>query len=823
MMLGDFLAPNAMTRHALLCCALLAGWALPAAARDDSTKPEVARHSERYWGLLEKYCGECHNAVDWAGGVAFDTLTPESVPDEAKTWEGAVRKLRGRLMPPPGNPQPSQQEIDEFVGWMEGYLDTSGHAAKAGHVAVQRLNRTEYANTVRGLLGVDVKVENLLPAEIEVDGFENVAAALSVSPAFLDQYVSAARVVAGLAVGDRTPKMSSTTYPAPGGAQDSYQDGMPLGTRGGMAFKHSFAADGEYRFSILDLDVGLYPWSVETSQTLVLLVDGKEVFRKDLGGPQDLALVDREGADGRKKIMDRFTNIPVQVKAGAHEVIVTFIERSKAQTDEYVGGAGGFGGDFGRLRLARLLDGVQVVGPFGTTTLSQTDSRKKIFVCEPRAANEEHDCAQRITADLARRAFRRPVDQADVDSLMPFYELGRKQGGSFDAGIKQMVTAVLSSPDFLYRAIRPPQEAGTPEHPKVKALSDIELASRLSFFLWSQGPDDQLIDLAAAGKLHEPDVMTQQVRRMLTDPRAATLATNFALKWLNLDDLTAVDPDPRLFPGFSRQLRDDFSKEIDLFLRSVLLEERSVVTLLTADHTFLNERLAQHYGIDSIHGTQFRRVTLTDKARWGLLGKGATLLRTSYGDRTSPVLRGAWVLEKLMGTPPTPPPPGVETDLSAKPGEQPKTLRARLEQHRNQKSCNQCHGVIDPLGLALENFDVTGQWRAADVLAKQPIDASTVLPNGAPVNGPVELRQQLLRRPEQFVQALTEKLLMYALNRELEHHDMPQVRAIVTAAQKDDYRLSAIVLGIVRSDAFRLQSEPHETKPAATKVVASQK
>jgi hypothetical protein len=788
----------------VLSAAMLGSTALAGASNKESTQS-----APRHWGLLNDYCTECHNAVDWAGGLALDTLSPDGIHADAKTWEAAVRKLRGRLMPPPGSPQPEQKQIDEFVAWMERALDSNTQAPRAGHVPVQRLNRTEYANTVNDLLGLEIKAEDLLPAEIEVDGFENIAAALSVSPAFLDQYISAARTVARLAVGDAKPKVSSAIYPAPGGAQDSYQEGMPLGSRGGMAFKHHFPADGEYRFSVLDLDVGLYPWAAETRHTLVILVDGREVFRGDIGGPEDLALVDREGADGRKKIMDRFANIPVHAKAGMHEVVVTFIERAKAHTDEYVGGAGGFGGDFGRLRAPRLLDGVQIVGPLGSTGLSRTVSREKLFVCEPRSPAEEPACARRIAENLARRAYRRPVEQSDIDALMPFYDAGRKTG-SFDAGIRNVVTAVLSSPDFLYRTVLPSQE--TPQG--AFALSDLELASRLSFFLWGQGPDDELLTLASAGKLRNAKTRESQVRRMLADPRAGRLVTGFALKWLNLDDLTAVDPDPNLFPQFSPRLRHDLEREIELFLSSVLLEDLSVVRLLDADHTFLNERLARHYGIDTVHGTQFRRVKLEDPARWGILGKGAMLLRTSYGDRTSPVLRGAWVLEKLMGTPPTPPPPGVETDLSIKEGEKPKTLRARLEIHRTQKSCNQCHGVIDPLGFALENFDVTGQWRDIDKAARERIDASTVLPNGVAVNGPVELRHELLRRPDQFVQAMTEKLLMYALGREIEYHDMPQVRAIVSAAAKDDYRFSSIVLGIVNSDAFRMQAPAHEEAPA---------
>jgi hypothetical protein len=433
-----------MQRYALVSSVLTACLSLQAAAANGAkVEPDHAHVADQNWTMLKDYCTECHNTVDWAGGVAFDTLTPDAITDDAEVWEAAIRKLRGRLMPPPGNKQPDQQRLDSFVGWMEGTLNAATNEPRAGHVPLQRLNRTEYANAVRSLVGVEVKVQDLLPREIEVDGFDNIAAALSVSPAFLDQYISAARTVAKLAVGDATPKVANTFYPAPGGAQDTFVDGMPLGTRGGMVFEHNFPADGEYRFNVLDLDVGLYPWAAETRHTLVLLVDGKEVFRKDVGGPEDLATIDRKGATGRKEIMDRFANIPAKVQAGAHDVIVTFIERSKAESDEYVGDSGGFGGaggGFGRLRVPRLLDGIQVVGPFNVTGLSQTASRQKIFICEPTAAEEERACARRITENLARRAYRRPVDQADIDSLMPFYEAGRKEAGGFDTGIKQVVT-----------------------------------------------------------------------------------------------------------------------------------------------------------------------------------------------------------------------------------------------------------------------------------------------------------------------------------------------------------------------------------------------
>ncbi len=793
-------------RNLILGAVVFGSLALPALA---AGPPAAAGHGtvgEQSWAMLEEFCSDCHNTVDWAGSVAYDTMTPQGIPDESKVWEATIRKMQGRLMPPPGKPQPSQARIDQAVHWLETTLDTA--AAKtphAGFVGVQRLNRSEYANTVRELLGVEIQAKDLLPPESRVDGFEDVAAALSVSPYFVDQYLSAARTVARLALGERQPKVTNAFYPSPGGDQDTYTAGMPLGSRGGMRFRHHFPADGDYRFNVLDLDVGLYPWAAETRHTLVLLLDGREIFRQNVGGPEDLALVDREGADGRRQVMARFQNIPARVTAGTHEVIVTFIERAHAQSDEVTGGGGGFGGPgsgFGRLRVPRLLDGIQVIGPAGNVTLSRMASRQKIFVCEPQAPSEEKPCAERIATNLARRAYRRPATASDVAALMPFYETGRKNGGSFDDGVKQIVTAVLSSPDFLYRAVLPPKD-NTP----AKSLSDLELATRLSFFLWSQSPDEELLRVATAGELQQPAVLQAQVRRLLGDPRAVALVKGFALRWLNLDELEQIEPDPKLFPQFTPALRQDFSEEVQRFVQGVLLGNQSVLRLLSSDETYLNERLARHYGIDTVFGPQFRRVQLTDTHRFGLLGKGAVLLRTSYGDRTSPILRGAWVLDKLMGTPPAPPPPGVNTDISTPEGQKPKTLRARLEIHRKTQSCNQCHGVIDPIGLSLDSFDAIGRWRDFDTVAQEAIDPATILATGTAINGVDGLRQELLGRPEMFVLSLTRKLMIYATGRELDPQDIPQLRAVIRDAQPQDYRFSALVLGIVNSNAFRLQAQ----------------
>jgi Protein of unknown function (DUF1592)/Protein of unknown function (DUF1588)/Protein of unknown function (DUF1585)/Protein of unknown function (DUF1595) len=472
-------------------------------------------------------------------------------------------------------------------------------------------------------------------------------------------------------------------------------------------------------------------------------------------------------------------------------------------TDDLVAGGiqyQGFGFK-GYLRLPRVIGSIQVVGPYAATGPTRTPSREKVFICKPEVPEQERACAQRITTDLAGRAFRRPVTKDDVAGLMAFYDAGREAPGGFNAGIEQMVTAVLVSPDFLYRGIARPQKDA-----KFYALSDLELASRLSFFLWKRAPDDELLKLANEGELRRPGVLDAQVRRMLAAPQAETLVTDFALRWLDLLEVEKFDWDKQIFPEFSAELRQDFATEIDLFLRSVLLEDKNVQELLTADYTFLNEGLAKHYGITTVHGTQFRRVHLADENRYGLLGKGAVLLHTSYGNRTSPVVRGAWVLDKLRGTPPAPPPPNVVTDLSTPPGAQPKTMRAMLEQHRANPTCNMCHGVIEPHGLPLEHFTVTGQWRDVDWQANAPIDSKVKMPDGKEIDSPADLRRVLLSRQGQFVQALTVKLMMYALGREVAPHDMPQVRAIVRDAAKNDYRFSSIVAGIVSSDAFRMQA-----------------
>ena len=792
--LKDTMAKTAVSILSLSC-------ALNVAAQQAA---ETKIHTE----MLQSYCVDCHNLEDFSGGVAFDLMDLDHLELDLEIWEEAITKFRGRLMPPAGNPQPSQTEIDSFIAFLENSIDSEHGDTHYGHVPIQRLNRTEFATTVEELIGVKVDPTQILPSEIEVEGFDNIANALGSSPSFLEQYITATRQVATEAVGMPVPKFANVFHELPdrnigfaggGSFSRNHRDGYPLGTRGGMKFTHFFPADGEYRFSILDIDAGLYPRGMETAATMVVLVDGKEVNRLDIGGPEDLAIATRDGVEGGDVILAKIADIPAKVKVGTHEVTVTFIERSWGLSNNATGN--------GRVSgMPRIGLGVEVEGPFNPEGLSLSKSREKIFVCQPAELAEERPCAQEIARNLATKAFRRPVSDEDLDWLMPFYEVGRAEEGGFDSGIIELVTAILSSPDFLYRSIK--TLPGEPAE-----IGNLELASRLSFFLWSRGPDEELITLAAEGRLSDPEIMEQQVLRMLDDPRAQSLIENFALAWLNLDELDAIQP---MVPYFNDTVRTNFEKEVRLFLSSVLLEDRSVHELLTADWTYLNDALAGFYGIDGVLGPQFRRVQLQDPNRYGILGKGATLLRTSYGDRTSPVLRGAWVLDRILGTPPAPPPPNVEVDLSVREGEKPTTIRARLEKHRENPNCMACHGIIDPPGLALENFDLTGRWRDVDAQADAPIDATTVLSSGVELNGPIELREHLLSREDQLPMTITKRLLMYALNREIEYFDMPRVREIVRESAKENYTFASIITNIVNNDIFRIQGpEEHEVTVAS--------
>ena len=804
------------TRRSALfaACAPLAWLALSTQVVYGQGSKSTGATSAALADVVNTYCVKCHNSEDWAGSLDFDSMDLSHPGQHPEVWEKAIGKLRGRLMPPAGQTQPGQDKVDALVGYLETSVDAAAKETHVGHVPIQRLNRTEFAVSVKALIGVELDPKQALPNDIEVEGFNNVAGALGISPSFMEQYLSAARRAAQKAVGEPVPKMASTFYAANGGGgggagfntnQVNHRDGFPLGTRGGMSFTHVFPADGEYRFDFLDADnlnAGLYPFGMLTAATMVILVDGVEVARRNVGGPDDLALTDREAQKGRETIVKKMT-FAVQVPAGKHQVTATYIERSWAMSNDTAGG-----GRIGDMPVVK--GGMQVVGPFAPHGLSLSESRAKIFLCQPQKDAEEKPCAERIARNLATKAFRRPVSDADVSRLMKFYQIGRAEAGGFDNGVTELVTAVLSSPDFLYRSIS--TSAAPNESHK---LNDLELASRLSFFMWSQVPDDELLNLAAKGQLSDAKVLQKQVERMLKDPRAQSLVENFALAWLNLDELYQIEPTER---GFNAGMRGNFETEIRLFLSSILLQKRSVLDLLSADWTFVNEALANQYDIPGVYGPQFRQVKLKDENRWGLLGKGAVLLRTSYADRTSPVLRGAWVLDRIMGTPPTPPPPNVNTDISVREGEAPTTVRARLEKHRANPTCKGCHGLIDPPGLVLENFDVTGRWRDVDVAAKAKIDPTTVMTSGLELHSPADLRRFLMSRQDQFPTTVTKRLMMYALNREVEYFDMPQVREIVRKAKANNYTFASILTGVINSDAFRRQGPE---APKNTKVASS--
>jgi hypothetical protein len=780
------------------------------------TTPAKETGGPAQWQLLGKRCSKCHNSEDWAGGIAFDVMSPGDIPADAETWEKAVRKLRGRLMPPPGQPQPDQQTIDSFVSWMEGELDHAAAAHPApGSVGLHRLNRTEYAREINELLGLNVDVKTLLPKDVSSDGFDNVAAALRISPSFLDQYIAAARTISRQAIGRASAKPSSREYRADGASQLEHIDGLPLGTRGGMLVQHYFPADGEYEFNIRNFFFGGagYVTKIDKPHTVVMTVDDVRVFEQSVGGPEDLQAVDQRQATAADELQERFNHIRVRIKAGAHEVGVAFIQRSFAQSDSPLQPIA----MLPEMERTPSIPGIDISGPFNVTGVGDTVSRRRVLICHPAAADEEQPCARRILAHLAGEAYRRPVTEADLSAPLAFYAMGR-ESGDFEAGIESGLTAILSSTKFLFRA--EPLPANT--LPGTSApLDDLALASRLSFFLWSEGPDPELIALAANGRLHDSQVLSAQVHRLLADPRSASLVTNFAFQWLNVNKIDSIEPDPAAYPDFDRDLRDSFREEMRLFLTSVLRKDRSVLDLLRSDETFLNERLALQYGIPNLRGAQFRPVRLADPNRWGLLGKGAVLMSTSYGNRTSPVLRGAWILETLTGTPPNSPPPGVEAFKETEPGKKAETVRERLERHRANPACFGCHGVMDPLGFALESFDVIGGWRDRDRDAGTRIDSSGKLANGTQVTGPAQLRQALLARPEQFVQTLAEKLLIFALGRGLRYQDMPMVRAIVRESARENYSFEALVKGIVASQAFQLSELP-AVPPPGTKQAALQ-
>ena len=774
--------------------------------------------------LVEQYCLGCHSDRVKAGGLVLSELNLDAVEQHAEIAEKVIRKLRGGLMPPAGARRPDSQSVAAFVSWLENEIDTAKADPAPGRVPLRRLNRREYANAIRDLLGFNVDARALLPDDNIKGHFDNNASALQVSPNFVDQYIYAARAVAIEAIGNPKAPPVTTTYGdvanmvislppsgAPGtGRQQHRLEGMPFGTRGGFVVEHNFPADGEYELTIGDMALAREVPRMEFENTVIALLDGTEFYRTTIGGEADHKAIDQRLDPAVDEINGRLRKIRFHATAGQHKLAITFVHRSFAESDERTRTIALEGGQE-RIQAAHAL---QIRGPLSVSGLSLAGSRAKIFICHPAtgsgssqaqssgqraASQEETACAQRIVENLARRAFRRPVTDEDLAPLMAFYRAGHSAAG-FEGGVRDALSAILASPHFLYRAESGDSAGGT------RTLNDLELASRLSFFLWSSLPDDELLTLATASRLSRPDVLNAQVNRMLADPRAMSLSDDFAFQWLQLAKLDEITPDRAQFPHASGLLdmRGLLKEELRLFIDSVLRSNRNVMELLTADHTFLNERLAMHYGIETVKGAHFRRVRLQDTARHGLLGKGAVLMLTAYPNRTSPVLRGAWILDRLLGTPPADPPLEVPALQENRRGQPAKTLRARLEEHRKNPTCFACHGVMDPLGLALENFNAVGQFRAHDPDTLTLIDAAGQLPDGTSITGPDDLRRALVDRSDhQVVQALTENLLTYALGRSLDYRDMPTVRRIVRQAAADDYRFTSIVLGVVSSDAFR--------------------
>ena len=756
---------------------------------------------------LDRYCVTCHNArvVDGRGaapsmlvsqlreiGLAFDTLDLGDLAGHAGIWERVVRKLESRTMPPVGRPRPDEATYESVRAWLETELDRAAAAAPnpGRRPALHRLSRTEYRNAVRDLLALDdlpkeFDVSTLLPADNATSGFDNLAELLFVSPATLERYLAAARKISRLAVGDTTlPPLVDRYQLDRDLIQDDHLDGLPLGTRGGAVIRSHLPADGEYIVTVEFAQAARAEHEVEVS------VDGDRVALFTIGG--------RPLVRGASGVFAFDAEPPVDVRvplgAGPREIAVAFLRKTGARHEGLVRAS-----RRGQRRQPAIAT-VTLSGPYGVDGAGDTPSRRRILTCAPAAGADGAPCAQEILSALARRAYRRPVTGADLDVLLPFYEDGEAQGG-FERGIQHAMERMLVSPEFLFRIERDPADAapGSPYR-----IGDLELASRLSFFLWSSIPDDELLDRAVAGELRDPAVLEAQVRRMLADGRSRALVDNFAEQWLYLRDVRAKEPDPGFFPGFDENLRQAFVRETALFIDSVLREDRSVSELLTADYTFLNERLAKHYGIPHVYGSHFRRVSLAGTERRGLLGQGGILTLTSYATRTSPVLRGKWILENLLASPPPPPPPDIPALAETTDDGAALSMRAAMERHRANPACASCHAQMDPLGFALENFDAVGRWRARGE-SNQPIDASGVLPDGTAFAGPDEMRQALLRNPERFVATVAEKLLTYALGRNLESYDMPAVRAIVRGAEAADHRFSSLVLGIVRSTPFQMR------------------
>jgi len=764
--------------------------------------------------LIDQYCLSCHNERMKTGGLTLERIEIDRVGAHADTWEKVVRKLRGEQMPPAGRPRPDRAAVTRFVTALEAALDRESSASpNPGRPVTHRLNRTEYTNAVRDLLAVEIDPRAFLPADdTDQHGFDNNGEVLSISPALLERYLSAARRIARLAVGRVPAGASIDTYAVPArlDQEDRTSEKLPFGSRGGASITHNFPVDGEYLFTV-KLQKTLYNAvrGLADPHQLELRMDRQRVKTFTIGGervvppPASFAgtLSWNPEWEQYANHADEGLEVRIPVRAGSRQVGISFVKRSWQAEDVLQPSRTGWG--FGTDEMfdgSPAVESVTIQGPFGTVEAGEPPSRRRIFTCRPKREGDEEACARTILSSLARRAYRRPITEDDLNTLLGFYRSGRSDG-RFDTGIEAAVRRILISPDFLFRLELEPDRPSTGPSYRV---SDVTLASRLSFFLWSSIPDDELLDLAARVRLREPAVLDGQVRRMLADKRASSLVVNFAAQWLQLRDLRNVVPDPDLFPDWDESLRDAFRQETELFIGNQVREDRPIADLLTSTETFANEQLARFYGIPGVYGTRFRPVAVPRDQRGGLLGQGSILTLSSYPNRTSPVLRGKWLLENILGTPPPPPPPDVPALKDKGSNGERQSVRERLQEHRKNPVCATCHSQMDPLGFALENFDAVGKWRTTDE-GRTPIDSSGALPSGATFQGLDGLRALLVDRREQFVGTVAERLLAYALGRGVEYYDRPALRLILHQAAARDYRWSSVVLGIVRSTPFQMR------------------
>jgi len=789
-------------REAAACIAAVAA-GVPIAAAPADTPATIASPADLR-DNINKYCVTCHNSRLKTAGLTLDAVDTGRVGTDAAIWEKVARKLRSGAMPPPtAARRPDHATADAIVNWLEHSLDVAAaEHPNPGRPVAHRLNRVEYANAVRDLLAVDIDASTLLPPDDSAQGFDNVADVLALSPSLLEGYLTAAGRISALAVGDRALGPSSQTFHVRGDAsQSEHVEGLGLGTRGGLLAQATLPLDGEYviKVKLLQTNLGSVR-GLQSEDQVEITVDGERVHLAPIGGVADYSTAP-DNATNVADAIDARLQARVFAKAGPRRIGVAFLQKSSAEGGNRLQ-------SFVRTTLIATdhlglphVESVTITGPFDAKGPGDTPSRRRIFTCRPAGAAQEPKCARTIITTLAHRAFRRPPAAAEVDRLVELYTRGRT-GHDFEHGIELAVRGILASPKFLVRVEQDPPgtAAGAAYH-----VSGLELASRLSFFLWSSIPDDELLNVAEAAKLGDRAVLHAQVRRMLADPRADALVSNFAGQWLYLRNVRTAEPDKNDFPDFDDNLRQAFLRETELFFGSIMREDRNVLDLLTADYTFVNERLARHYQMPGVYGSHFRRVALTDDARRGLLGQGSILMVTSHADRTSPVVRGKWILDNLLGSPPPPPLPDVPPLKDQGDDGKPHSLRERMEEHRANAVCASCHKLMDPIGFSLENFDAVGAWRSRD--GDVAIDASGQLADGTPIDGVVTLKRAILKRPDIFVGTMTEKMLTYALGRGLMYYDLPVVREIVRQSARSDYRFSSLVLGIVDSMPFQMRTK----------------